>query len=319
VFLERYEIIFAPERREVTGHEIILAPDSRELSGHGTPMFPCGAYIVDLSRFGGGILPWHWHEEIEVLTLRSGAARIGLHGMELDLKKGEGVFVNSNVLHSAEIVGGDGCVLNALVFHPEIVSGAAGSVFQQRYVRPLISCGSLTGIPLRSENAWEREALEAFKKAHDACGAEKFGYEFAVREGLSRVCLLIVQNMRAALEREKLEQPANTGRIKAMLDYLHRHYREPLTLRDIAATANVSERECLRCFAEAIGTPPMRYLLKYRVSISAHLLAETNTPIAEICGLTGFDDPSYFSKSFKRFIGITPSGYRKKYGADIRE
>ncbi len=261
MFLERYEIIFAPGQREVTGHEIILASDSRELSDHGTPMFPCGAYIVDLSRFGGGILPWHHHE---------------------------------------------------------IVSGAAGSVLQQHNVRPLISCGTLAWIPLRSENAWELEALKSFKKAHDACGAEEFGYELAVREGLSRIWLLIVQNMKTALEREKQERPADTGRIKAMLGYLYRHYREPLTIRDIAAAANVGERECLSCFAEAIGAPPMLYLLKYRVSVSACLLAETDTPIIEICGLTGFDDPSYFSKSFKRFLGVTPSGYRKKYGSDHR-
>jgi transcriptional regulator GlxA family with amidase domain len=97
-----------------------------------------------------------------------------------------------------------------------------------------------------------------------------------------------------------------------MLDFLHQHYAEPLELQQIAAAANISERECLRCFQKTIRMAPIQYLLKYRVSVSARLLADTDAPITEICNQIGFDSPSYFSKIFKRFICFTPTAYRKR-------
>lgn len=73
----------------------------------------------------------------------------------------------------------------------------------------------------------------------------------------------------------------------------------------------LSERECLRCFHRMIGDTPIQYLLKYRLMQSAAMLHAAPTAcIAEISAACGFDNPSYFSKQFRRFYQCTPREYR---------
>ncbi|MFA6850981.1 MAG: AraC family transcriptional regulator [Selenomonadaceae bacterium] len=292
--------------------KLILDTDRRELEVRGTPMFPCGAYFSDLSNNVTGDIPWHWHEETEVVIVRSGAMHVKLNGMDFTLQKGEGAFINSNVLHSMQIIGDAGCTLNSLVFHSNLVSGTTESMFEQRYVRPLLDCNILPGVPFHCEIKWQYQAVQCISEAIKIYDLNKFGYELLIREKLSHIWYLIIKNMQSLLKQPKQSECQDTVRINAMLDFLHQHYAEPLKLQQFAAIANISERECLRCFQKTIRISPIQYLLKYRVSVSARLLTDTDASITEICNQVGFDSPSYFSKIFKRFILFTPIAYRKR-------
>ena len=96
-----------------------------------------------------------------------------------------------------------------------------------------------------------------------------------------------------------------------MLQYIQDFYAEPIPLTKIANAAGLSERECLRCFHRMIGGTPIQYLLKYRLMQSAAMLHAAPTAcIAEISAACGFDNPSYFSKQFRRFYQCTPREYR---------
>lgn len=289
--------------------ELTIDAGRRERDMRGTPMFPCGGYVSELNRCG---FPWHWHEEIEVLFVHSGILRLHTKEMDFFLGEGEGAFINSNVLHSGQSVGKEGCTLRSFVFHGSLISGAAESVFEQRYVRPLLDCAALPGLALRREIEWQCRAVECVRDAFDAYEAERFGYELVVRENLSRLWYLIIQNMQAALKKQSGHERAETARIKDMLNFVHKHYEERLELSQISGAASVSERECLRCFQKTIGMPPMQYLMKYRISVAARLLTDTDAPISVICGQAGFESPSYFSKVFRNFMGCAPTAYRTK-------
>lgn len=285
--------------------------NQHEIEVRGTPMFPCGGYVSNISKHLTGDIPWHWHEEIEVIVVQSGAMRARLNGTDFALRAGDGAFVNANMLHAMQVVGDAECTLHSLVFHPSLISGAAESVFQQRYVRPLLACCALPGIPLCGKAGWQQQAVQCIREAYEAYATEQFGYELIVRERLSHMWYLILLNHRAVLAQEDQRVYPDTVRIKIMLGFLHQHYAEPMNLQRIAKAASISERECLRCFQKTIGMSPMQYALKYRISVAARLLANTHMPITEVCGQTGFDDPSYFSKIFKRWMRHTPTMYRK--------
>ncbi|WP_423055529.1 helix-turn-helix domain-containing protein [Acetobacterium carbinolicum] len=290
----------------------IIAREQHELKIRGTLMFPCACYFCDISDYVTGDIPWHWHEEVEVVVVSSGAMNMSLNGMNFTLKKGDGAFINSNVLHSMQISGDEGCILNTFVFHPSLISGAAESVFLQRYVRPLLVCDTLPCVPFYCEIEWQRQAVHCIQEAYEYYKEEEFGYELIVREKLSHMWYLIVKNMVSVLKQQSQNVNHNIVRIKAMLDFLHHHYEKPLDLQQIAEVVGISERECLRCFQKNIGITPIQYLLKYRISLAARLLEDTDIPITEICTRVGFDSPSYFSKIFKRFMHFTPSDHRKR-------
>ena len=284
--------------------------DSRryELEPRGTPMFPVAGYFFDIYN---GEMPWHWHEEIEVLIVRSGMMKLCINGEHHILRQNEGAFINANVLHSIQPVDDEDYAGDSLVFHSSLISGTAESVFERRYVRTLLNCCSIPAVIFNLDTEWRRQAIACINDAFEAYITEEYGYELAVRENLSRMWYLIVKNMNSLLSGQDAKENQDTIRMKVMIDFLHKQYAERLTVGKIAGAANISQRECLRCFQKSIGISPMQYLLKYRVSVSARLLLETSLTVAEICTQSGFENPSYFTKIFKRFMSCTPSAYRK--------
>ena len=89
------------------------------------------------------------------------------------------------------------------------------------------------------------------------------------------------------------------------------------SLEDIARSAAVGRRECLRCFQSLIHKSPFEYLLDYRVETAQRLLRTSSLPILDIALQTGFSNEAYFCKVFKRISGKTPNTYRKAHRRQI--
>lgn len=283
---------------------------SHEVANRGTPMFPCGGYTTVVGSHICQSIPWHWHDEIEVLVVENGTLLLELAGQDFEIHAGEGVFINSGVLQAGKAAQSSNCEIYSLVFHPSLISGAAESAIEQRYVRPLIDCGELPYIHFKSSVAWHKQAVQHI---HDAFGfyeGEAFGYELLVREKLSQVWFLIVNHYQSLLNKQS-STSLDSSRLKGMLAFIHQNYRNAITLADISKSAAIGERECLRCFKRTIAQPPMNYLLRYRVSVAADLLTKTGKSITEICQQCGFESPSYFSMMFKRTMELSPKDYRQ--------
>ena len=111
--------------------------DRREVRPHGTIEFPCAGYDSVYSVDNVSRIPWHWHEELEVIYLYSGTLEIRVPGRSLRMNAGDSLMINSNILHEAETSGT--CRLQSLVFHPDLICGSENSVFYIKYIQPLIS------------------------------------------------------------------------------------------------------------------------------------------------------------------------------------
>ena len=102
-----------------------------------------------------------------------------------------------------------------------------------------------------------------------------------------------------------------TERLRAILDYLHTHYREKITLEDVAGHVNISRSECCRFFRKHMKISLFDYLLNYRVERSLPLLRDGDLSITQVAEQTGFGGSAYFAKIFKKEMGLSPSQYRK--------
>jgi two-component system, response regulator YesN len=94
-------------------------------------------------------------------------------------------------------------------------------------------------------------------------------------------------------------------------NFLEGHYPERLTVRDVAEAANLSESRLSHLFRERLATTVMDYLLAVRVSRAKTLLLTTSMTCTEIAFETGFNDPSYFTRCFRRSVGSSPREFRK--------
>lgn len=127
----------------------------RELAQHGTAFFPVACYHDDLSREP---VPWHWHPEFELFTVSEGAAAVAAGTERFIVRPGEGIFINSGVLHAVWDHEKSGCRLHSAVFHPRLVGGSADSIFWQNYVGPLAGNSSLKSLHFGNRSKWHRES-----------------------------------------------------------------------------------------------------------------------------------------------------------------
>jgi AraC-like DNA-binding protein len=96
-----------------------------------------------------------------------------------------------------------------------------------------------------------------------------------------------------------------------MLQYIHNHFSEEITIADLSNEAIISPSEVLRCFHNTIHTTPNQYLKQFRIQKAAKMLVETDMTSLEIALECGFQSSSYFTKSFKEKMGSTPLEFRK--------
>ena len=281
----------------------------RELIEHGTPLFPVACYHDNISE---AAVPWHWHDELEIFAVETGIARVSVNGTDHTVKQGESFFINTGALHGVWPEGEETCLLRSVVFHPRLVGGSVDSIIWQKYLEPLLSDPCRPCIYFANMQEWESTASKAIWEAWQACVFEEEGFEFEVRERLSRLILLLTKNC-PAIEKRPSEKTLRDGeRIKIMLQYIQEHYDGELTLAQIAGSANVSENECLRCFRSMIGSTPIQYVKQVRIQKAAELLSSTNRKISDIGAECGFQEMSYFAKTFRELKGCTPGEFRRE-------
>ena len=154
--------------------------------------------------------------------------------------------------------------------------------------------------------------LHQFEVAWQACVSEEEGFEFRARDLLSRLILLLFQNRPVAQKKPSEKDLRDGERTKAMLQYIQAHFSEEITLAQIAGSANISKSECLRCFRSVIVSSPMQYVKQLRIQRAAELLRSTDWKISDIGMQCGFQEMSYFAKTFREMKGCTPKGYREQ-------
>ena len=103
------------------------------------------------------------------------------------------------------------------------------------------------------------------------------------------------------------------ARMQKMVHYIHQKYQRQIKVDDIASSANISVSESLRCFHSSMQTTPIHYLNQYRLECAKRLLLSTSDTVSNIAMNTGFENPSYFCRAFKKKYGESPNKYRKLY------
>lgn len=101
----------------------------------------------------------------------------------------------------------------------------------------------------------------------------------------------------------------------AAVRYFHANYHKPISIEDFAASYHMSISWFIRNFKEYTGSTPAQYLLSLRISNAQTLLESTSYNITEIANIVGYDNPLYFSRIFKKQIGMSPSEFRKQLKA----
>ena len=277
----------------------------RELLTYGTEDFPIAFFDDDLAKIS---IPYHWHDELEIVVITEGSVRVRIAGSEFALDKGDGYFSNSGILHTETLTTRAGHQ-HALVFSPKIISQHEDLIWKT-YISPVLGNAQIPFLRLTPSVSWQNEILRLAESAWNQGAYETIDYPLGVRSSLSQAFSIIVNNMddpgfeshySDAFQRDEY-------RIKKVLVFIDANYDKAINIEDIAGSANISISTCLRLFRTVLGTTPIQYLMKYRIGKAAEKLKRHDEKtISEIAHSCGFTDVSYFNRCFRREYGTTPS------------
>lgn len=110
-----------------------------------------------------------------------------------------------------------------------------------------------------------------------------------------------------------LRQPPTTARRTApVADYIASHSDQDLTRRTLADLCHLSVSEFSRAFRREQGSTFECFLLEHRIAQARELLADGHPTIGQVAYAVGFRDPAYFSRAFRKLVGMTASEYRDR-------
>ncbi|MNO36514.1 Bifunctional transcriptional activator/DNA repair enzyme AdaA [compost metagenome] len=144
-------------------------------------------------------------------------------------------------------------------------------------------------------------------------GEQQPGYESAVKGCVWTLMTLIIRAINSTTEHTPEAEAADRTsmqKISKSLEYISQHYMEPIQIRELAATCNLSVTHFRRTFRTCMGMAPIDYLNNVRMHMASAMLCYTNSSILNISEEVGYATLSSFNRHFKQRMGVAPSKWR---------
>ncbi|NOW06647.1 AraC family transcriptional regulator [Clostridium beijerinckii] len=279
---------------------------------HGNNSFPISLHYTD-NKLYEDIIYCHWHSDIEILYVTEGALNLQIDMNSFTIKEGEAAIINSGEVHFGNSNDGNDCSVYAIVFSPMLLNFNSFDICQSKYISPFMDNKYKLPNYIRRGSLYEKEILNNILKIITTMKEEAFGYELKVKATLYAILSDIISNNAFTENTEITNQKQyKIDRLKKVLDYIQNNYMNKIYISDLAEIVSMSEDNLFKFFKTLTGKTPIGYINLYRIEMAEGLLRNDCIPLTEICFSVGFDNISYFIKTFKKYKNCTPKEYRKK-------
>ena len=234
----------------------------------------------------------NWHENLEIQFCTEGSGSVFMDGHQYSFQTQDIAVINSNVIHytgteqnliyDCLIIGTDFC--RQIGLDPQHVAFA-----------PMIQDPEMTAI---------------FKSLKQVYFTPTLTFRSVLLHKLVLDLLLTLAQKHNLKKSNSNESSKSYERVKKALIFIRNHYPEKITLEDIARAAFCDKYTLCKDFKKHTGQTPFENLNNYRCIRAIEQLT-TGHPVAETAVLCGFENLSFFTRTFKHYTGKLPSEYKK--------
>jgi AraC-like DNA-binding protein len=219
-----------------------------------------------------------------------------IDGQEAHLRAGELLIIPKNVRHTYWAADDNPWSIYWVHF-----LGDDAAYYIDRIPRP--------GLPVAVDATAQDEAVRLFRYCLDALYE---GYSlptliYAAQSIQHILSLLLYRNQALPMEPRKKDWRSS---LDTVIEYMQENLAQPLRLEDFAREAELSVSHFSELFRAQTGQSPMAYFIHLRVRLACRLLDLSDKPIKVVAIETGYRDPYYFSRVFKKAMGLSPEKYR---------
>ena len=268
-------------------------------------------YLADSSiRIWYSDIPWryesHDHSAVEVLLTLEGMVTYTVEDRIYHVRKGEVLIVPPDTLHSLSM--GEGSSRYLFLFESDALMA----------MRDLKAMASYFHKPfhLRDGSDAHIRIRELLLKAQDAYEKHEMLWNTVCYSCLLRMYVTLGQRYLSGVKRPSGDVSGNMDSevVNSVMTFINNHYREDLTLEDVAKFAGFSRYYFSRTFKRQTGYSFKDYLCQKRLQVAMDLLIRTNRPMREVALESGFGSVATFNRVFRESKGCTPTQYRVIYG-----
>ena len=266
-----------------------------------------GIYL-SYSTAPGGYHPLHWHEEIELLYQLNGRSDIQIDGEKYQIQNKLLTVIDSRQVHSIHTYS-DTSMFICVHISKKLI---------EKYI-PDIDLYRIYCIPDDIPDSQFPEYLSVCRQMEALLRlyiTDKPAWQMESERIILQVLAQLIRHFsrKSAPDEIGLSSADRTSfnRIRDVITYVEEHFREPISLQDIAGHLGLGREYFCRFFKKNMGMSFLRYLNEVRISHVYRDLEQTDAPIAEIAEKNGFLNQKLFNRAFREVYGCTPSAVRRK-------
>lgn len=234
----------------------------------------------------------NWHEEVELQWCTEGAGFLLLDGTEYPLEPNHILVINSNDIH---YTGSDSrLVYNCLILHTDFCLQMGIDIHALHFRSPITS-PTLLDMLTQLKTAYQSPDLPCRTAQLHAL--------------LIHILIELTLHHSSPVPASPVSSKSHE-QVKYIIRFLRKHYPEKITLDQLSAELYLDKHTLCRTFKRLTGHTIITYLNHYRCQRAMQLLTDGCT-VAFAAEQCGFDNPSFFSRTFKHFMGVSPSACKR--------
>ena len=256
-------------------------------------------------------MPYHWHIEYEIVYVLQGGLTLSLNEDTVQARAGDIVFIRDGIVHGGAPQDQETvyeCIvfdMKKLLHRSQCTGERVSKILEHELLINKYIPGETHDVPQMIA-----ALFTAMKEARE-------GYELIVTGMLYSFIGAVLQHGLCHAPNAALRESSRRRvmQLKKTFQLIDNAYDQPLTLGDLAAAAGLTPNYFCRFFQKITNRSPIDYLNHYRIEAACIRLAHSGESITEIALATGFNDISYFIKTFRKYKGISPLKYQKANSA----
>ena len=277
----------------------------KENKPHGTKDDPFSTYHIENAGRSFQI-PVHWHDEFEIIYVRSGFLTVSISGESYIGKTGEAFVVSPGNLH---LMGSQSGTVDyyTFLFPLKYISFRTDDMLDEKLLEPLNS-GHLMICPRVKDTAKElcEQLIEIYM-------AKKNESESKIATQV-RTKIILLQFILEMWKKGFVIENDTSGRNtveKEMVSYIQQNFTGKISLREFGEQFHLSEKYISRYFKEHFHITLSQYVTYLRLEHAKQLLQDTDIPVTDVAMQSGYQNVSYFIRSFQKAYAVSPLKYRK--------
>ncbi|MFV0560933.1 MAG: AraC family transcriptional regulator [Enterococcus sp.] len=279
----------------------------KELVAHGDEYFHFSIHSLHYTDNRISLSRKHWHSEMELLFVATGEAILEVENKTIHLTEGSLVFLPNEIIHELTSNTPGVKQFYCLIFGEEFIK-------IPQYEHSFFNFSEFDTLHFTLLNSVQyKKILEIISQILDAYVEQKHGAELLIRGNLFLIFYYLFQNLDTSKLPRFVVENTLDHRSQYIMNYINHHYREQISITDIASLLHITPAYFCRFFKKEFNCTFSSYLRKYRLGKSTLLLRTTSMPIIDVSYACGFSSNQYFSSVFFKEYSQTPSNYRKKY------